>query len=134
LINSAPPANARSEIAKLERLRNLGLPDELFGDVSLKVVERFRQRAAAEAPSELRAHSPALRAMLVVALCWLRRRKVTDSLVDLLIQVIHKIGVRAEKRVEKELLDNFKRVGHRQAHRAFSHRRGLGRTARWLRA
>ena len=32
------------------------------------------------------------------------------QLVDLLIQVIHKIGVRAEKRVEKELLDDLKRV------------------------
>ena len=47
---------------------------------------------------------------LVAALCWLRRREVTDSLVDLLIQVIHKINVRAEKRVDKELLDDFKRV------------------------
>src|SRR5258708_24731169 len=33
-----------AEIAKLERLRNLGLPADLFHDVSLKVVERFRQR------------------------------------------------------------------------------------------
>jgi hypothetical protein len=90
-----------SEIAKLERLRSLGLPADLFGDVSLKVVERFRQRAAVEAPSELRAHAPALRATLVATLCWLRRREVTDSLVDLLIQVIHKIGVRAEKRVRR---------------------------------
>ena len=32
-----------SEIAKLERLRSLALSSELFGDVSLKVVERFRQ-------------------------------------------------------------------------------------------
>jgi len=99
-----------TEIAKLERLRSLGLPADLFEEVSLKVIERFRQRAAAEAPSELRAHTPALRATLVSALCWLHRREVTDSLVDLLIQVIHKIGVRAEKRVEKELLDDLRRV------------------------
>jgi TnpA family transposase len=99
-----------AEIAKLERLRSLGLPDKLFHDVSLKVVERFRQRAAVEAPSELRAHTPALRATLVASLCWLRSREVTDSLVDLLIQVIHKINVRAEKRVDKELLDDLKRV------------------------
>ena len=99
-----------AEIAKLERLRRLGLPNGLFDDVSLRVVERFRQRATAEAPNELRAHAPALRATLVAALCWLRRREVTDSLVDLLTQVIHKISVRAEKRVEKELLDDFKRV------------------------
>ena len=87
-------------------MRSLGLPTDLFRDVSLRVVERFRQRAAAEAPNELRAHAPALRATLVATLCWLRRREVTDSLVDLLIQVIHKIGARAEKRVEKELLDD----------------------------
>src|SRR5437870_7397792 len=95
---------------KLERLRNLVLPNELFDDVSLRVVERIRQRAAAEAPNELRAHTPALRATLVASLCWLRSREVTDSLVDLLIQVIHKINVRAEKRVDKELLDDLKRV------------------------
>ena len=64
----------------------------------------------AEAPNELRAHTPALRATLVAALCGLRQSEVTNSLVDLLIQVIHKIGVRAEKRVEKKLLDDFKRV------------------------
>jgi hypothetical protein len=103
-------ASVLAEIAKLERLRSLGLPTDLFRDVSLKVVERFRQRAAAEAPNELRAHGPALRATLVAPLSWLRQREVTDSLVDLLIQVIHKINVRAEKRVEKELLDDFSRV------------------------
>jgi hypothetical protein len=99
-----------AEIAKLERLRSLGLPTDVFRGVSLNVVERFRQRSAAEAPNELRAHAPALRATLVASLCWLRQREVTDSLVDLLIQVIHKINVRAEKRVEKELLDDFRRV------------------------
>jgi hypothetical protein len=66
--------------------------------------------SASRRPNELRAHAPALRATLVASLCWLREREVTDSLVDLLIQVIHKINVRAEKRVEKELLDDFKRV------------------------
>jgi hypothetical protein len=34
-------------------------------------------------------------------------REITDSLVDLLI---HKISRRAEKRVDKELLDDLKRV------------------------
>ena len=50
-----------TEIAKLERLRSLGLSTDVFRDVSLKVVERFRQRSAAEAPNELRAHAPAFR-------------------------------------------------------------------------
>ena len=58
-----------AEIAKLERLHALGLPADLFSDVSPTVVERFRQRAAAEAPNELRAHAPALRVTLVATLC-----------------------------------------------------------------
>ena len=99
-----------AEIAKLTRLRALGLSAKPFGDVSLKVVERFRQRAAVEATNELRAHAPALRATLLAALCWLRGREVTDHLVDLLIQGIHRIGVRAEKRVDKQLLRDLKRV------------------------
>jgi Domain of unknown function (DUF4158) len=99
-----------AEIARLERLRALGLPLDLFRDAAPKLGKRFRQRAAAEAPNELRAHPPALRATLVAALCWLRGREITDAVVDLLIQVIHKIGIRAEKRVEKELLEDLRRV------------------------
>jgi len=33
-----------------------------------------------------------------------------DSLVDLLIQLVHKIGVRAEKKVNKVLVEDVKRV------------------------
>ena len=78
------------------------------GRVSLNIVEVQDWIALMQ---HCGAHAPALRATLVATLCWLRQRGVTDSLVDLLVQVIHKIGVRAEKRVEKELLDDFRRVG-----------------------
>ena len=36
--------------------------------------------------------------------------EVTDNLVELLIQIVHRIGARAERRVEKELLNDFKKV------------------------
>src|SRR5699024_6195161 len=41
---------------------------------------------------------------------WLRSREVTASLVDLLIQIIHRIGVRAERRGDREILNDIKRV------------------------
>ena len=37
-----------------------------------------------------------------------------DVLVDLLIHIVHKIDVRAEKRVEQEYLNEFKRVGNKE--------------------
>ena len=44
----------------------------------------------------------------------LRGRQVTDDLVDLLTETIHQIGARAERRVDRELLDDLKRVSGKQ--------------------
>lgn len=98
------------EIQKLRRVRELGLPQDLFSGVSPKVVRTYRDRAATEAPSELKAHPPRIRAALMGALCFSREREITDSLVDLVIQLVHRIDVRAERRVERELLEDLKRV------------------------
>jgi len=102
--------NVLAQVAKLRRVRRLDLPPNLFGGVSPKVVQAYRQRAAAEAPSELRAHPDAVRVTLVAALCLLRSREITDGLIDLLIAMVHKIGATAERKVKKELLDDLKRV------------------------
>lgn len=102
--------SVQEETAKLTTIRTIGLPADLFRGVAPAVLEKYRQRAAAEWPRELRAHAPALRATLLAAFCVLRSQEITDSLVDLLIQIVHRIGVRAERRVEKELLEDFKRV------------------------
>ena len=41
-------------------------------------------------------------------------RAITDGLVDLLIETIHHIGARAERKVERELLEDLKRVSGKQ--------------------
>jgi hypothetical protein len=46
----------------------------------------------------------------LAAFVHLRSRQLADNLVDLLIETIHHIGARAERRVERELLDGPKRV------------------------
>jgi len=47
---------------------------------------------------------------LLAAFVHLRGRSLTDGLVDLLIETIHHIGARAERKVERELLDDLKRL------------------------
>ncbi len=98
------------EAQKLKCIRQLGLPSNLFALVSPKVVYHYRRRASAEPPRELRRHPAAIRHTLVAAFCWQRSQEITDSLVELLIQIIHRIGINAERRVDKELIDDFKRV------------------------
>ncbi|MBE9230078.1 DUF4158 domain-containing protein, partial [Phormidium sp. LEGE 05292] len=98
------------EIEKLETIRQLGLSENLFANVSPKIIHHYRQRASAEPPRELRRHPDPIRYTLVAAFCWQRSQEITDSLVELLIQIVHRIGVRAERKVDKELIADFKRV------------------------
>ena len=102
--------NLFREIAKLERIRAVALPPDLFATLAPKVVQAYRDRAAVEAPYELRRHPEPLRLTLLAAFCHLRSRELTDTLVDLLLDLIHRIGAKAERKVEKELLDDLKRV------------------------
>jgi TnpA family transposase len=102
-----------AEIRKLEAIRAVGLPPGLFGDVAPKVVSAWRVRAAVESPSHLRRRlgsSPQTTVTLLAALLYEREREVTDSLVDLLIATVHRIGARAERRVTEELIREFRKV------------------------
>ena len=99
-----------SEADKLKQLRQLELPDNLFGGISNKVLLLYKQRVAVEPPRELRRHPENRRYTLLSAFCWLRTQEITDKLVEILIQIIHRINARAERRVTKELLDDFKKV------------------------
>lgn len=98
------------EVEKLEHLRSLKLPENLFNNLSKKVLETYARRAATEPPRELRSHPISIRYTLVAAFCWFRLQEVTDNLVDLLISIIHSIGRRAERKVDTELIKDFKKV------------------------
>lgn len=111
----ASVASLRDELARLGAVRRLGLPADLFAGWSPAELEACRQRVAVEAPYELRRHPEPTRLAWLAAYAHLRGRTVTDALVELLIETVHAIGARAEHRVEKELLEDLKRVGGKQA-------------------
>ena len=73
-------------------------------------LERYRRRVSVEAPYELRRHPEPSRLTLLAAYAHLRSRELTDDLVDLLIETIHQIGARAERKVDRALLEDLKRA------------------------
>lgn len=107
-----------TEIDKLLAVRAIGLPRDLFIDVAPKVVAGWRARAAVESPSHLRTHPVALRVTLRVtllaALLHEREQEITDTLVELLISTVHRIGARAEKKVTEQLINAFKKVSGKE--------------------
>jgi hypothetical protein len=52
---------------------------------------------------------------LLAALCALRSSEITDALVELLIGLIHRINARADRRVERELTEDLRRVRGKEA-------------------
>ena len=99
-----------TEIAKLKRIRAVGLPTNLFEGKSSKLVKTYRHRAATETPYLLRQHPPAIRYTLMAAFCIQRTSEITDSLIEILTTIIKRIDNRAEKRINQELIEEFKKV------------------------
>lgn len=98
------------EILKLKTIQQLKLPENLFSNMPQKIIKKYKQRAVSEDIRELRRHPETVRYTLLSAFFWLRYREITDNLVELLIQIIHRISVRAERKVDRELIKEFKKV------------------------
>jgi hypothetical protein len=104
-----------AEITKLKRVWAIGLPPDLFTDVAERRVARWRARCAVVFPSTLRRdHSPPVMLTLLAVLCWCRLTEVTDSLVELFIDLVRAINTRAERRVDKARIAEFRRVGDKE--------------------
>ena len=95
---------------RLAFLRGLGLPRDALAGVAAPVIERLRRRVAQERGWEMRRHPPARRLGLLALYLLSREAALVDGLVDLLIETVHKIGVRAERRVLSALTGDIERV------------------------
>jgi hypothetical protein len=98
------------EISKLEAIRAIGLPADLFDGIDARIIAGWRARAAVESPVHLREHPQPTKLALLCALLHLREQEVTDALAQLLISTIHRINARSEDKVITELVKDFKRV------------------------
>ena len=75
-----------------------------------KTLERYRLRVATESIHEVRRHPAPIRCALLAAFCWQRRRAIIDGLVDLLIQIVHRVSVHAERKDVTEILGGLETV------------------------
>lgn len=100
----ASVTSVKTTAERLRRLQAIQLPDDLFAHTAQRILEDYARRAASERPYELRRHSPEVRYTLLAAFCRVRQQDITDQLVDLFIQIVHKINARAEKRIDQKLI------------------------------
>lgn len=94
----------------LEFIRSMDLPIAVLPAFSDPVSKMFRRRVANEMPWPMRQHPQAKRYGLYTIFLAHRQREITDGLVDLLVDIIHKIGAQAKRTVIKTLAKEIERV------------------------
>jgi len=114
-------ATALRTAERLSFIRSLDLPKELLSLTTPLAVERFRRRVIHESAWSMSQRPPTLRQGLYAIFLACRERELTDNLVDLLIQIVHKIDARAEQKATAEMIQDLGRI--------YSKDRVLGRIA-----
>lgn len=99
-----------AEIAKLTQIREFSISPAIFNGFSWKFLNSYKDRILTEPLREIKRHPDHIRYALFAIFLYVRSQEVTDNLVDLLVQVVHRIGARAEKKIEKEMLEELKKV------------------------
>jgi len=97
-----------AELSKLADIDAVNLPAGLFDSVSGKTLHLHRSHAATESVRDMRLHPDHIQHTLAAAFCYERRQEIIDGLIELLIQIVHTIRVRAEKKVIKELVASIR--------------------------
>jgi DNA-binding cell septation regulator SpoVG len=97
------------ESKKLKCINEISFPS-LFNSIPQKIMYSYYQRVMVESTHDMRRHQPALRYTLTALFCFRRRQEIIDGLVDLLSQIIHRISARADRRVERALLNDLRTV------------------------
>jgi len=102
--------NVGFEIKKLQRLRSLELPKDLFKGFSHKLIKKYFLRIGGEIPSDLKSHSESIRLSTLAAFCHHRSHQITDTLVDQFKQMIHRVRTKSETSLKDSILKSVKRV------------------------
>ncbi|MGI9434932.1 MAG: Tn3 family transposase, partial [Geminicoccaceae bacterium] len=95
---------------RLAFLRSLALPRDRLPEVGGRWIDRVRRRVAQESAWEMRRHPETNRLGLYAVFLMVREAEIVDGLVDLLIETIHKIGGKAERKVATEVARDVEKI------------------------
>ncbi|MCP4190471.1 MAG: DUF4158 domain-containing protein [Planctomycetaceae bacterium] len=84
---------------KVSFVDGLDLPLDVLGDVERGWVMRIARQVEGETASEMRRHTPERRLGLLAVYLMHRRSHLIDGLIDLLLEVVHRLGTRSRRKV-----------------------------------
>jgi len=107
-------ANLRQVAERLRLLQAIDLPADLFASMPWRFLKVYRSRAAVESISHLARHPEPTQLTLLAVFSWVRQRETTDYLVEMMLQIIHGISTQSQKKIERHIIRQLKRVVGKQ--------------------
>ncbi len=98
---------------RLAFIRSLQLPRVILDEADPTHLERLRRRVSQEAAWEMRRHPRSRRLSLYTIFLADREARTTDALVDLLIETVHKMHKKAQRKVMGRMTRDLTRVHHK---------------------
>ncbi|WP_159843231.1 hypothetical protein [Nocardia sp. CY41] len=99
-----------TEIEKLQAVRAIGVPGDVFAGVAAKIVTGWWAERRWSRPATCATTLREVTHTLLAVLLHCRHGELTDTLVDLFCATVHRINARAEIRVTNKLIKKFKKV------------------------
>jgi TnpA family transposase len=109
-VGAATRDSVLGAIKRLAFIRGLALPRAHLAGIGRPWIETLARRAAGETASEMRRHERARRLGLMALWLMVRESQLTDGVVDLLIETVHRIGTRSRHKVVGGLAREIERV------------------------
>ena len=108
------PLGMKTILEELEKLRSIReyhiAPAVYFCGYSHKILKSLKDRARGEDAFQIRRHPPEVRYTLLAALLHTRGMEITDHIVRLFLELIHRVEKKADKAMEKRLIEDIKKV------------------------
>lgn len=109
-VGAATLDNVLNAADRLAFIRDLDLPFDVIRAVDPSWIKLLPRRVEGETASEMRRHSREKRLGLLALYIMSRRSHLTDGLVDLLIDVVHRIGTRSMTKVISKIAADINKV------------------------
>ncbi|RLK07292.1 Tn3 family transposase [Ruegeria conchae] len=109
-VGAATLDNVLDAADRLAFIHALDLPFDLVNEVDPTWIRILTRRVEGETASEMRRHSREKRLGLLAIYLMSRRSQLIDGLVDLLIDVVHRIGTRSKRKVISKIAADIDKV------------------------
>jgi TnpA family transposase len=109
-VGAATLDNMLALAGRLAFIKGLDLPRDILSTVGKTWVDQIVRRVGAEKASEMRRHTPRRQFGLCAVFLMVREAQIIDGMVDLLVETIHKIGVRSKRKVVAGIAKDIEKI------------------------